>query len=128
VVVRVDDPLAERAEVPLADLAGRDWVDNDLRDGPCRQVLLSACAQAGFVPRFVVETHDYRTAIAFVATGIGITVVPRLGLGELPKDLTAVALVSPTPVRHIGVAVKKSVAHHPAARRVVALLEGLVCN
>ncbi|HEX6359193.1 LysR family transcriptional regulator [Actinophytocola sp.] len=128
VVVRVDDPLAEVAEVPLADLAGRDWVDNDLRDGPCRQVLLSACAQAGFVPRFVVETHDYRTAIAFVATGIGITVVPELGIGELPKDLTAVAVVSPTPVRHIGVAVKKSVAQHPAARRVVELLEGLVCS
>jgi DNA-binding transcriptional LysR family regulator len=127
VVVRVDDPLAERAEVPLADLAGRDWVDNDLKDGPCRQVVVTACAQAGFVPRFVVETHDYRTAIAFVATGIGITVVPRLGLGELPKDLTAIALVSPTPVRHIGVAVKKSVAQHPAARRAVELLEALVC-
>jgi DNA-binding transcriptional LysR family regulator len=126
-VVRVDDPLADLAEVPLADLAGRDWVDNDLRDGPCRQVLLSACAQAGFAPRFVVETHDYRTATAFVATGIGITVMPALGIGELAKDLTTVAVVSPTPVRHIGVAVKKSVAGHPAARRAVELLEGLVC-
>lgn len=127
-VVRVDDPLAEQAEVPLADLAARQWVDNDLRDGPCRQVLLNACAQAGFAPGFVVETHDYRTAIAFVATGIGITVVPSLGVGELPKDLTTVAVVSPTPVRHIGVAVKKSVARHPAAQRAVALLEALVCN
>lgn len=126
-VVRVDDPLADRAEVPLADLAGRDWVDNDLRDGPCRQVLLSACAQAGFAPRFVVETHDYRTATAFVATGIGITVMPALGLVDLHKDLTTVAVVSPTPVRHIGVAVKKSVAQHPAALRAVELLEGLVC-
>jgi DNA-binding transcriptional LysR family regulator len=127
-VVRVDDPLAERAEVPLADLAARDWVDNDLRDGPCRQVLLSACAEAGFAPRFVVETHDYRTATAFVATGIGITVVPALGVGELHKDLTTVAVVSPTPIRHIGVAVRKSVARHPAARRTVRLLEELVTN
>lgn len=127
VIVRADDPLAEFAEVPLADLAGRDWVDNDLRAGPCRQVLLSACAQAGFTPRFVVETHDYRTATAFVATGIGITVVPALGITELPKDLTTVAIVSPTPVRHIGVAVRKSIAEHPAALRAVELLEGLVC-
>jgi DNA-binding transcriptional LysR family regulator len=126
-VVRVDDPLAERAEVPLAELAGLHWVDNDLRDGPCRQVLLGACAQAGFSPRFAVETHDYRTAISFVSTGIGITVVPSLGVGELPKDLTSVAVVSPTPVRHISVAVKKSVARHPAAQRAVALLEDLVC-
>lgn len=125
-VMRVDDPLAELAEVSLADLAVRQWVDNDLREGPCRQVLLDACAQAGFAPRFVVEAHDYRTAIAFVATGIGITVIPALGVGELPKDLTAVAVVSPTPVRHLGVAVKKSVARHPAARRTVELLETLV--
>lgn len=127
-VVRVDDPLAELAEVPLADLATRHWVDNDLHDGPCRQVLLSACAQAGFAPRYVVETHDYQTAIAFVATGIGITVVPSLGIGELQKDLTTVSVVAPTPIRHIGVAVKKSIADHPAARRAVELLETLVCE
>jgi DNA-binding transcriptional LysR family regulator len=125
-VVRVDDPLAELAEVPLADLAERDWVDNDLRDGPCRTVVLDACARAGFTPRFVVETHDYRTAISFVATGIGITVAPSLGVADLQKDLTAVAIVSPTPVRHISVAVKKSIASHPAARRAVELLAELV--
>jgi DNA-binding transcriptional LysR family regulator len=125
-VVRVDDPLADVAEVPLKDLADRDWVDNDLRAGPCRQVLLDACAQAGFSPRFVVETHDYRTAMSFVATGIGLTVVPALGVGELPKDLTTVAVTSPTPVRHIGISVKKSIAGHPAAQRTVELLEDLV--
>lgn len=128
VVVRLDDPLAERAEVPLVELATRDWVDNDVREGPCRQVVLSACAQAGFVPCFVVEAHDYRTAIAFVATGIGVTVVPSLGVGELPKDLTTVAIVSPTPVRHLSVAVKKSIAEHSAARRIVSLLEELVSS
>lgn len=125
-VVRADDPLAERDTVPLADLSTHQWVDNDLRAGPCRQVLLSACAQAGFAPNFVVETHDYRTAIAFVATGIGITVVPSLGVGELPKDLTTVAIVNPTPVRHVNIAVKKSIAKHPAAQKVVSLLEELV--
>jgi DNA-binding transcriptional LysR family regulator len=128
VVVRVDDPLAGQTEVPLADLAARHWVDNDLHDGPCREVLLSACAQAGFAPRYVVETHDYQTAIAFVATGIGITVVPSLGVGELQKGLTTVAVVSPTPIRHIGLAVKKSIAKHPAAHRTVELLENLVCS
>jgi DNA-binding transcriptional LysR family regulator len=126
-VVRVDDPLAEVREVPLADLAERHWVDNDLREGACRQVLLNACAQAGFAPSFVVETHDYRTAMSFVATGIGLTVVPALGIGELPEDLTTVALVCPTPVRYLSLAVKKSIAWHPAARRAVELLEGLLC-
>ncbi|MEU6388121.1 LysR family transcriptional regulator [Streptomyces sp. NPDC046939] len=125
-VVRADDPLAGLPEVPLADLAERHWVDNDLHEGTCRQVLLNACAQAGFSPGFVVETHDYRTAMSFVATGIGLTVVPALAIGQLPDGLTTVALVSPTPVRRLSVAVKESVARHPAVRRTVELLEELV--
>ncbi|PRX44310.1 DNA-binding transcriptional LysR family regulator [Prauserella shujinwangii] len=122
-VVPGDDPLAELPELPLADLAARRWVDNDLRNGPCRRILLAACAEAGFTPRFAVETHDYRTAMSFVATGVGITVIPRLGIGGLPAGLRSVPVVSPTPVRHIAVAVKKSIADHPAARRAVELLE-----
>lgn len=122
-VVATCDPLARRASVALADLASRLWVDNDLAHGPCRQVLLTACAEAGFAPRFAVETHDYRTAMAVAATGVGITVIPELGTGELPEGLHAVRIVDPTPVRRIGVAVKKSVADHPAARRVLEVLQ-----
>jgi DNA-binding transcriptional LysR family regulator len=122
-VVRDCDPLARLPEVPLAALARQRWVDNDLSTGACRRVLLAACAEAGFSPQFSVETHDYRTAIPFVATGIGITVIPRLGAVDLPEGLTTVPVVSPTPVRHIGLAVKKSVAEHPAARRALELLD-----
>ncbi|MDI5979162.1 LysR family transcriptional regulator [Amycolatopsis magusensis] len=125
-VVRTDDPLAGSSEVPLADLAERSWVDNDLRQGACRQILLAACAQAGFSPSFAVETHDYRTAISFVATGIGITVIPELGIRELPGGLTTIPVVAPRPVRHISAAVKKSVVDHPAARRTVDLLKTLI--
>ncbi|WP_027944886.1 LysR family transcriptional regulator [Amycolatopsis taiwanensis] len=124
-VVRDDDPLARSRQVPLAELAGRRWVDNDFSHGACRQVLLTACAEAGFAPQFAVEAHDYPTAVQFVATGIGITVIPRLGLGTLPDGLATVPVVSPTPVRHISVAVKKSVAQHPAAQRTVELLEAI---
>lgn len=122
VIVRADDPLASRAEVPLAELAGLRWIDNDLHDGRCRRVLLAACAEAGFSPEFAVETHDYRTAIPFVSTGIGITVVPELGVVDLLPGLTAVPIVSPTPVRRISVAVKASVAGNPAVVRAVELL------
>ena len=122
-VVRADHPLAARSEVMLAELATERWIDNDLVNGACRQVLLAACAEAGFSPDFAVETHDYRTAIPFVVTGIGITVIPELGIGDLRSELTAIPIVSPTPVRHISVAVKQSIADHPAARRAVELLE-----
>jgi DNA-binding transcriptional LysR family regulator len=127
-IVRSDDPLASRADVPLAELAELRWIDNDLHQGRCRQVLLAACAEVGFCPEFAVETHDYRTAIPFVATGIGVTVIPELGVVDLPPGLTAVPIVSPTPVRRIAVAVRESVAGHPAVLRAVELLEAGVSS
>lgn len=125
-VVHAGDPLARCQEVPLAELAERPWVDNDLGTGACRDVLIAACAEAGFAPRFAIETHDYTTAMSFVATGIGITVIPRLGIGTLPAGLRSVPIVAPTPVRRLGVAVKTSAAHQPAVLRVLELLEAVV--
>ncbi|NED94063.1 LysR family transcriptional regulator [Phytoactinopolyspora alkaliphila] len=125
-VVPVGHPLADHAEIALGELAAERWIDADLSHGVCRQVLLTACAEAGFTPEFAVETHDYPTAISFATTGIGLTVLPELGLGDLPSGVTAVRLVSPTPVRHICVAVKKSVAGHPAALRILELLRAEV--
>ncbi|NIJ11705.1 DNA-binding transcriptional LysR family regulator [Saccharomonospora amisosensis] len=128
VVVRESDPLAGLARVPLAALAERGWIDNELENGPCRQVLLSACAEAGFCPRFTVETHDYRTAITFAGTGIGITVVPGLGIGRLPEGLVARPVVEPVPVRRVCVAIREAVAEHPATLRALELLRSAVAS
>ncbi|MDT0321016.1 LysR family transcriptional regulator [Streptomyces millisiae] len=124
-VVRGDDPLAALPEVSLADLAERSWVDNEHRDGPCRRVLLDACARAGFAPRFQVWTPDYRTALPLVATGIGVTAIPRLAAVDLPAGLVVRPLVAPTPVRHVAVAIGGAVAGNPAARRAVELFTAI---
>ncbi len=121
VALREDDPLADRARVPLAELADRAWIDNEPSDGPCRRILLDACAQAGVVPRFQVQTPDYRTALSLVATGIGITVIPLLAAVALPAGVLVRPLVDPTPIRRIGLVIRDSVAQHPAALRAVEL-------
>lgn len=82
-----------------------------------------ACAAVGFSPPYRVEAQDYPTAIRFVAEGLGITVVPRLGLGDLPDTVRAVPIVNPTPRRNITVRVRDTITEHPAARRFVELLE-----
>lgn len=115
--------LADRGQVPLAELADEAWVDNDFARGACRQVVLEACASVGFSPGFHVETHDYATAISFVAAGVGITLVPRLGMGtSLPSGVVAVPVVDPTPTRRISVRTRSSLRDNPAAGRVVELL------
>jgi DNA-binding transcriptional LysR family regulator len=122
-VVPVTSALARRAQLDLAELRDENWVDNDVARGPCRQALLDACSTAGFSPPFHIETQDYPTAIRFVAEGMGITVIPRLGLGALPDSTVAVPLVNPTPRRSISVRVREAAAEHPAVVRMLELLD-----
>ncbi len=123
VVLPKDHALADRSSIQLRELANEPWIDNDFSRGACRQVVLDACASVGFIPGFQVETHDYPTAISFVAAGVGITVLPKLGLSaSLPPGLVAIPVVDPTPVRHVSVRVRESLRDNPAARRIVELL------
>ncbi len=122
-VVPVTSALGRRAQVDLAELRDQAWVDNDVARGPCRQAVLDACSTVGFSPAFHIETQDYPTAIRFVAEGMGITVIPHLGLGALPDSTVAVPIVNPTPRRSISVRVRDTAANHPAIIRMLELLD-----
>jgi DNA-binding transcriptional LysR family regulator len=122
VVLPTAHRLAGRTTIPLAELRDELWVDNDFSRGACRQVVLDACASAGFAPAFRIETHDYPSAIAFVAEGVGITVLPRLGAAPLPVGVRAVPVVEPVPFRRIVLRTRNAVCGHPAVQRATELL------
>ncbi|MDQ6935439.1 MAG: LysR family transcriptional regulator [Actinomycetota bacterium] len=122
VVLPADHDLADRRSLRLVDLAELAWVDNDVHRGPCRAATMAACRAAGFAPKFVVETTDYPSALAFVAQGIGLTVIPRLGSRSLPQGTVAVAIDEPTPRRMVAVQVKDTVAQTRVVQRALALL------
>lgn len=121
-VVRQDHPLAGRDEIELAELVGDRWIDNDFARGWCRRNLLEACRAAGFSPAFAVEAHDYPTALAFVAAGIGITVLPALGSARPATGTVAVPVVRPVPVRSIYALVQDAVADTPPVLAALAAL------
>jgi len=121
-VVPATSALARRAQVDLIELRDEAWVDNDVARGPCRQILLDACSTVRFSPAFHIETQDYPTAIRFVAEGIGITVIPRLGLDTLPNSTAAVPIANPTPQRSISIRIRDAAADHPAVTRLLELL------
>ncbi|MGF6888153.1 DNA-binding transcriptional LysR family regulator [Nocardia sp. GAS34] len=125
VALRRDDPLAAAPAVPLAELGERAWIDNEPSDGPCRRILLDACAQADITPNFQVQTPDYRTALSLVATGIGITVIPRLAAVDPPAGVRILPLTNPTPTRHVGLAIRAAAATNPAVRRAAELLKAV---
>jgi DNA-binding transcriptional LysR family regulator len=103
-------PLAGEKSLELGQLRAEPWIDNEWPSTLCREIVLRACGAAGFSPDFVVEAHDYATAAAFVATGLGVSVVPRLALGTIPAT-AAVAyrpITRPAPVRSVFVLVKET--------------------
>lgn len=122
VALRQDDPLAGGSTVPLGELGERAWIDNEPSDGPCRLILLDACAQADITPNFQVQTPDYRTALSLVATGIGITAIPRLAAVDPPAGVRILPLTDPTPTRHVALAIRATAATNPAVRRAAELL------
>lgn len=127
-ILPADHRLAAGTEVELAELAREAWVDNDFARGWCRRNLIDACIAAGFNPPFRVEAHDYPTAIAFVSAGLGITVLPALGAGQLPPGLRPVPVVRPTPIRSIQAVVRDAIALTPPAQAVLAELGELAAR
>lgn len=125
-VVHQRHRIAGLAEVALSELSGEVWVDNDVSRGPCRQIVLDACAAVGFAPAFRVQASDYPSAIGFVAAGVGLTVLPRLGTvgptGGLPAELRAVPIAEPAPRRRVLLRVRPAVRDQPAVLRAIVLL------
>ncbi|HEY3479820.1 MAG TPA: LysR family transcriptional regulator [Streptomyces sp.] len=116
-------PLAAEPAVELAKLSGERWIDNEWPTSLCRQTILDACGAAGFSPDFVVEAHDYATAVAFVATGLGVTMVPKLALEAIPlAGVVCRPVARPTPVRAIHVLVDETTEDRPALAAFLELL------
>jgi DNA-binding transcriptional LysR family regulator len=115
--------FADRDTVELSELADDPWVDNEFPPGMCRAIMMDAFAAAGFVPNFVVESDDYPTAQGFVAAGLGVTMVPGLGLGSVHPGVVVRPVTNPVPVRSIYAAVADGVAGQPVVQGMVAALQ-----
>ncbi|GAA4283301.1 LysR family transcriptional regulator [Brevibacterium daeguense] len=122
-VVAADHRFASAAEVAMADLEPEAWVDPDMHGTPANRVAVLACHAAGFEPRFTAGSDDHYAALAMVAAGIGITVLPRLAARDLPAGLRSVPLVDPTPKRRIALQVRDSVAHLDYVQAAVQQIE-----
>ncbi|MGB0561453.1 MAG: LysR substrate-binding domain-containing protein [Spirulinaceae cyanobacterium] len=71
-------PLATQASIELAQLTHEPWITGR-RDQGCGLLLriLEACQQAGFIPNVKQEMNDLQMILGFVASGLGITLLPE---------------------------------------------------
>ncbi|MGW4291587.1 LysR family transcriptional regulator [Micromonospora chersina] len=121
-VLPAGHPLAGRRTIDLADLAGEPWVGSE-PPGPCLEPITGACAAAGFSPDFVAKSEDYATAQGFVAAGLGISLIPSLGLGTRHRGVTIRPVRRPEPVRTIYAAVRDVSFDQPALRALIDALK-----
>src|SRR5215218_901172 len=85
-------PLGDADTVRLKDLADQPWMCG-VCPSSCGDVVKQACRQAGFEPRIAFESDEYEVQQAYVAAGLGFTLLPDLALSTLRPDLGLLDLV-----------------------------------
>lgn len=96
-------PFAGRESVALEEAVGEPFVL--YREGyGLRESVLSACDQAGFRPRVVLDGGETETVLRLCAAGLGVTLVPRLALDGSPDRPIGIPVRSPTPRRTLALA------------------------
>lgn len=123
-LVHESHPMAGQQGVAVAALAEESLIADEIPDAPCSLIVRDAFRAAGVPPRYVAHLDDHHTAIAFVAAGFGVAVVPELVLQTtLPPTVRAVVLHSPQPRRRIVAMVRHAVEPNPATQRCLQLLK-----
>jgi DNA-binding transcriptional LysR family regulator len=72
IVMSKDHPLAAEPEVPLAALAGEQWLPGDGKDVRMRTMFRDACRRAGFAPRRVQRTNA-SVVFSLISQGHGVS-------------------------------------------------------
>ncbi|MFJ9414917.1 LysR family transcriptional regulator [Streptomyces sp. NPDC101227] len=115
-------PVAQREFAELTELAEAEWLRaGDPRDQ--HQLLLTACAAAGFVPRVTHNAVDWFAVSTLVASGLGICLIPRLAPISEGLEVSRVPLRGETrPTRQIVACVRRgSSKQGPIGRGLAAL-------
>jgi DNA-binding transcriptional LysR family regulator len=120
-VLPAGHPLTARDVVDLAELAEEPWVGGE-PPGPCLEPIVEACGAAGFSPEFVAKSEDYATAQGFVAAGLGVTLIPRLGLAAGHPGVAVRPVRRPEPVRAIYAVVREGALAQPALHTLIEAL------
>ena len=99
VALSCDHALAQNESVALSDLAGDAWIS--WQEGSiCHDWLMLTLRAQGREPRVQHYALEYATQLSLVGAGLGAAVLPRLGRGIVPDDVSIVP-VTPALTRHV---------------------------
>lgn len=130
----LDDPMfvalpaehaqARKARLKLEDLAGEAWIQGTPQATcPDTRIFMRACATAGFEPRIAFQSDDYAAIQGFIATGVGVALIPDLALTTPRDDIVIRELAGVAPHRRVLAATLAGGARGPASAAMVEILE-----
>jgi DNA-binding transcriptional LysR family regulator len=115
-------PRASQARVNLEDLSAEAWILGSTGRCPDSVVFLRACQTAGFDCRIAFHSDDYLAIQGFVAAGVGLALIPDLGLVTVREDVVIRSLAGATPYRRISAATLADGYRSPAATAMLDIL------
>jgi DNA-binding transcriptional LysR family regulator len=121
VILPVDDPLAQREELNLAELKDRPFVV--LEHGfSLRSVLWDACREAGFSPRIAQEMSSVQAIKGLVEIGMGVSLAPRSAVeGEERLGILRALPLDSHPCRQLQIVARKGAYLSRSAQAFVSI-------
>ncbi|WP_329129232.1 LysR family transcriptional regulator [Streptomyces sp. NBC_01476] len=114
--------LEGRPWIELDELADEEWIAWP-DGGFCHEWLLFTLRGKGIEPRISHHAEEHATALALVAAGLGVAVMPRLGRDPMPGGV-CITPVRRTMHRHVYAVWREDADRRPAIRVAVdALLQ-----
>ncbi|MCK7624959.1 LysR family transcriptional regulator [Streptomyces sp. RS10V-4] len=115
-----DHRLAGRPTVRIGELVDERWISR-VRRSTCHEWLLFTMREQGTEPRIVHTVNEHPTQLALVSAGVGLAMVPTLGLGTLPDGVRVVP-VEPRLTRRVYAVWRAEGSVRPSVRAAVNAL------
>lgn len=125
-VLPPDHPLAKQRSIRIEQLAGERWL-MEAANTYLGGFVQRACAEAGFRPAVAGRFQHADVALAFVAAGLGVTVLPELVAARSAASSAQVPLAPPVERRILAV-VRQSNQARPSVRATIAALHEAVLS
>ncbi|MFE9701890.1 LysR family transcriptional regulator [Streptomyces sp. NPDC005930] len=108
----------------LADFADRPWILTD--DSGLHDLVLHACAAAGFAPDVVARTGDTQAVLGLVSFGWGVSLIPDLVPDRSGYPVRRHAVDGCRLLRHLSLVVRQGALARPAVAAVMAAVREAV--
>jgi DNA-binding transcriptional LysR family regulator len=120
-IVPAASTCAGDESLSISDLAGEPWIAGAVGH-PCFEITLAACTAAGVTPRIVHHVESWDAAIALVACGAGVALIPALALGAQHTGIAARPVHPDAPARSIYAAARSGSQRAPHIAAVLGAL------